>query len=154
MSSAPAAPSLEQIAELLQASEGKTPSDVLAAFLPDRRTAFGQRLVPLTAGHDLLLEKLAHPFARPGTEWKAHDLAVALLCFTRPSRELFQLIEDGTFEDAVFELLDSLPFGDLDAAAAELVAHWATHRATALSMRSPHSVGEKKTAGSAGGSIL
>jgi hypothetical protein len=145
------APSLDQIAEALQSSEGRTPSDVLAAFLPDRATVFGQRLVPLTAGHDLLLEKLAHPFTRPGTEWKSHDLAVAMLVFTRPSRELFRMIDSGDFEDAIFELLDTLPFGDLEAAAAELVAHWATHRATALAMRSPHSSAEKKTAASAGG---
>jgi len=143
--------SLDALADALRDAEGKTPSDVVAAFLPDCKTIFGQKLLPLTAGHDLFLEKIAHPFATGGKEWTSHDLAVAMFAFTTPSRDLFRMVANDTLEDALFDFLDSLPFGDLEPAAAELVGHWISHRATALAMRSPRSEGQKKTAASVGG---
>jgi hypothetical protein len=137
----------------MQRAEGRTATEILDAFGPYRETIGGRPLVPLRIGHKLLLEKFGHPLAsrRPlATEWAAEDLAIALFVFTRPSRELYQMVEDGTFAAEVFAMLDEIPAAELDSLPASLLRHWFASEETMLAMKSPHVSGQKKTAGSGG----
>jgi hypothetical protein len=144
-------PALLEIAEAIEKSEGRTPAEVIEAFLPVAPTACGQRLIPLTMGHDLFLTKLEHPLATGSANWTPADIAVALFTFTRPSRELFAMIDDGTYAEKFHAFLDEHAAGDLPDAATELLHHWFSRKSTAVGMESPHPVTQKKTAVSAGG---
>lgn len=145
---------IDQLTEALENSQGRTPREVVDAFCPVGRSIGPFPLVPLKAGHDLFLTRIGHPLvAGNSPAWGPQDLATLLFAFTRPSRDLCDMIEDGTFSDALHEFLDEIPLGLLETAAADLVAHWIRARDTALAMGSPHAgTGSKKKAGSAGGS--
>ena len=144
-------PTLEQLEQALANIEGRTPLEVLDAFCPVGATVASMPLVPITAGHELFLSRMQHPLAsRQTSSWAPHDVAVALFAFTRSSRELFQLVETGEFEDQLHAFLDGLPVGEIDGAAATLMAHWLRARSTALAMRNPNATGSKKKRVSAG----
>ena len=142
---------LARIAEAVEMSDGKTPAEIIEAFLPKAPTAAGKRLVPLKLGHDLFLTKIAHPLSSGSAEWEPNDIAVALFAFTRPSRELFAMISDDTYEAEFFAFLDEIEIGELEGAATELLHHWFSRKSTAIGMESPHPTTQKKTAGSDGG---
>lgn len=137
----------------MAAVDGKTPTTVLAAFLPKTSTHLGKKLVPLTAGHELALAQLGHPLAT-GTKWEDVDVLMALFVFSRPSREVFAMIQSGTFEDDFFGFIDTIPSADIPKLGNDMVAHWMRSRATALAMESPTPGTQKKTADSGGGSTL
>jgi hypothetical protein len=144
-----------ELAEALDNTQGQIPEDVVMAFCPAGAFVGGLPLIPLTAGHDLFLSQTKHPLSRSaGTSWTAVDVAMALFAFTRPSRTLFGLIANDELEDALHEFLDSIPMGDIETAAADLIAHWLRARATALPMQHPSGVDSrsKKKADSDGGS--
>lgn len=148
------APDLSDISAAMNAVEGKTPSAVLAAFLPPITTHLGQTLVPLTAGHELALSQLGHPLATGSAQWEDVDVLTALFLFSRPSRLTFAMIAGGTFEAEFFAFIDTIPSADIRQLGSDMVAHWLRSRNSALAMESPSSTGQKKTAVLAGCSAL
>jgi hypothetical protein len=144
-------PNLDDIAAAMNAVDGRTPSNVLEAFLPKPVTHLGQKLVPLSAGHELLLAQISHPLAT-GTKWEDSDVLMALFVFSRPSRLLFAMVADSTFEAEFFAFIDTIPTADIPKLGQDMVSHWMRSRATALAMESEHSTGQKKTADLDGGS--
>lgn len=144
-------PTLEDIAAARMATGGMTPQAVLEAFLPKPVTHLGQTLVPLKAGHELLLSQLGHPFAT-GEAFQDIDVLMALFVFSRPSRELFALVATDDFEPEFFKFIDSIPMPDVKALGNDMVAHWLKSRRTALEMENPDSTAQKKTAADSAGS--
>jgi hypothetical protein len=146
-------PTLAELEEAIEASETSIPREVLDAFCPEGTKVGGIALVPLTAGHELFLARVAHPLAsRAPADWAPHDVGVAWFAFTRSSRELFRMVESETFEDELHGFLDEVPAGDIDRAAAALMAHWLRSRETAVAMDYPAGSAPKKKAASVGGS--
>ena len=146
-------PTLDDIAAAMAAADGKTPSAVIEAFLPKRMTHLGQKLVPMKAGHELMLAQLGHPLAT-GQPWEDIDVLTALFVFSRPSRELFAMVEDDTFQKVFFEFIDEIPPADIPKLGSDLISYWMKTRASALSMENKHSTAQKKTAVSDGGLTL
>lgn len=144
--------SLLEIAEAIEQSEGRTPAEIISAFLPEAPTVIGQKLVPLKLGHDLFLAKIEHPLASGSDEWSANDIATALFVFTRPSRDLFAMLENDTYLETFYAFLDEVDANEIDSAATQLLHHWFSRKETALAMESPHPSSQKKTEGSVGGS--
>ena len=143
------APDLNDIAAALAAADGKTPAAVIDAFLPKPVTHLGQKLVPLKAGHELLLSYIGHPLIA-GEKWEDVDVLMALFIFSRPSKELFGMVADDTFEVEFFGFIESIPPTDINRLGQDMVSHWLKSRATALAMGSDHSAAQKKTAVLAG----
>jgi hypothetical protein len=145
---------LDQLVEAMENTRGKTPKEVLDAFCPKNATVAGHRLVPLTAGHELFLSRVAHPLARPsGGEWTPYDVSMALFAFTRPSLDLFAMVQDGTLESELFAFLESIPLGEIEPAAAALAAHWLSARLTQVPMTSRHEGTGSKKKRALGGSL-
>lgn len=129
---------IEQLAEALENVEGRTPMEVLDAFCPVGRKIGGVSLVELSAGHELFLARVRHPLAMgKGAAWQAHDVAMALFAFTRPSAVLETHVRDGSLEEALHEFLGTLPLASMETAAADLLAHWIRARASAVAMQTP-----------------
>lgn len=141
---------LDDISAAMTAADGRTPTEVIDAFLPDCPDTFAGRMIPLTAGHYLALAKLNHPFVHRNEEWDAAQLAIAMFCFTRPSREIFASIDGGTFEKDLFAFLEGVPAAEMEKAASGIFSHWKAAFSTAIPMKSPHAGAQKKTADSAG----
>lgn len=139
-----AEPTLEDIAAAREAVAGMTPAAVLDAFLPKPATHLGQTLVPLTAGHDLLLSQLKHPFAT-GEPFADIDVLMALFVFSRPSRQLFALLAADDFEPEFYQFLDRIPTADIAKLGSDMVGHWLRSRNTAMEMENPHAAAQKKT---------
>ena len=146
-------PTLDEIASAREAVSGRTPSAVLDAFLPKPVSSLGRKLVPLMAGHELLLSQLGHPFVT-GAAFEDIDVLMALFVFSHPSRHLFALVAADEFEAEFFKFIDGIPMPDVPALGNDMVAHWLRSRRTALEMESPHSTSQKKTADLAGCSRL
>jgi hypothetical protein len=144
-------PTLEDIAAASAAMEGKFPTAVLDAFLPPLTSHLGQKLVPLSAGHELLLAQIQHPLA-VGGKWDDQDVLMALFLFSRPSRLSFAMVADGTLEAEFFAFIDAIPSADIPALGKDMVSHWVRSRNTALAMENEHAKAQKKTADSDGGS--
>lgn len=144
-------PTLEDIAAASAAVSGKFPTAVIEAFLPPLTSHLGQKLVPLSAGHELLLAQIDHPLAT-GRKWDDQDVLMALFLFSRPSRISFALVADGTLEAEFFAFIDAIPATDIPALGKDMVSHWVRSRNTALAMENEHAKAQKKTAGSVGGS--
>lgn len=142
-------PTLEQLAAAMEEVAGKTPKEVLEAFIPVATSAAGVPLVPLKLGHEMILAQLNHPFAT-GRKLDDTDVLMAFFVFSRPSTEGFAMIADGSFDATFFQFLETLPADDIKSIAPCIVTHWATARATAIEMRSPHPNGSKKKEGSDG----
>ncbi len=143
-------PTLEDIAAARAATEGKTPQAVLNAFLPQPVTHLGQKLVPLTAGHGLVLSLIGHPLAT-GEKWESQDILMALFIFTHRSRQLFQMVDEQSLEEDFLKFIDAIPLPDITSLGEGMVRHWKSATDTALNMESKHSGAQKKTADSAGG---
>lgn len=144
---------LADLQEALEATEGKTPQEILDAFCPEKTTIAGHPLVPLTAGHDLFMSRIKHPLALGSAAWTADDVATALFVFCTPSDELQSMMANGTYEERFYQFLETIPLHETEKAAVTLIAHWAKSRNTALAMKAPAGVeGSKKKAASAGGS--
>ena len=148
-----AEPTIEQIAAAREGAGGRIPSAVVDAFVPTPAKSLGQRLVPLKAGHELVLSKIGHPLST-GKSWDDEDVLIALFVFSRSSRDLFALLEREEFKDCFFEFVDSIPIGDVAKLGSDMVAHWMSARNTALPMESRHGGAQKKTEDSDGSSRL
>ena len=55
--------SLKELQEAIQNTEGKTPSEILEAFMPKGKTVGGVPLVDITFGLGLFLSSINHPLA-------------------------------------------------------------------------------------------
>ena len=141
---------LDDIQAAVIAANGKFPDVILRAFLPEKATLFGKALVPLTAGHHLVLVHLEHPLVIAGKTWQAQDIPLAMFVFTRGSKNLFQILANGGFEAEFYDFIESLPCAEMTDAIRQLIGHWLAATSTALAMESPHDT-QKKTADSAGG---
>ena len=144
-------PALEDIAAALAITDGRTPGTVVEAFLQKPVTIQGCRMAPYTAGHDLLFCDLQHPYATGGT-WDGRDVLMALFVCSHPSRDLFAMVADETFEKKFFDFIETLPSHDISDVCRQLVAHLARSRRTALPMENAHGNGKKKAEDSDGGS--
>lgn len=142
-------PTLDDIAQAMREVDGQTPTAVIEAFIPKAVTKLGKTLVPLTAGHELALSQLGHPLAT-GKPWEDVDVLMALFIFCRPSREVFAMIADGSFESQFFLFIDGIPTADIAKLGTDMIAHWMRSRATSLAMENPHATSQKKTADSDG----
>lgn len=148
---APPALDLADIQAAMEAADRQTPSVVVGAFLPVAPEVLGHRLVPITAGHDLVFQALDHPAARGELLWTPDQIALAIFILTRPSRDSHAAIADDSFERRFFEFLDQLPPDGLTEAAVTVMRHWLRRAATAVPMQAPGRSAQKKTADSAGG---
>ena len=144
-------PTLEDLAAAREAVDGKIPGTVVAAFVQPAKTCLGQKLLPITAGHELLLAHIEHPLATGG-KWQDSDVLMALFIFSRRSRQSFEALADGSFESEFFDFVDSLPASDVPSLGQDMVSHWLKSRQTALAMESEQKTAQKKTADSDGGS--
>lgn len=144
-------PTLEDITAAREAVDGQTPTTVLEAFLPPIASGLGHKLVPISAGHELLLSQIGHPLSTGG-KWEELDVLMALFLFSRPSRISFALVAEGTLESEFFAFIDAIPAADIRTLGQDMVSHWMRSRRTALAMENEHSTAQKKTADSAGGS--
>jgi hypothetical protein len=147
----PTEPTLDEIAAALAAVEGSTPTAVLDAFLPRPVSTVGQKLVPLTSGHELLLAHVKHPLST-GAKWEDFDVLMALFIFSRQSRDLFELVNQDQLENAFFAFVDSIPPQDIPKLGQDVAAHWMRSRRTALAMTNEHTTAKKKTVALAGSS--
>lgn len=142
---------VDHLAEAQKNIRGRIPQEILQAFLPGKQTVFGRSLVPLSAGHHLLMVQLGHPLVNESKLWAPEDIPLAMFVFTRRSNELFQLIANDTFDAEFYDFLESLPCAEMGDAIQTLVAHWLAATTTALPMTSPYAAAQKKTAASVGG---
>jgi hypothetical protein len=140
-------PTLEQLQEALDATEGRTPKEVLDAFLPKGKKIGGLPLVDLTLGHALFLAQLDHPLSKGRLNgWEPHETGLALYAFTRCSKELKTQIHDGSLEDKLYEFINSLSFGEIPKYTAILMAHYLNSIQTGMEMHDPNSKkSQKKT---------
>jgi len=141
---------LEKIADAVVEAGGRTPSAVVAAFVPESPVVFGTRLRPVSLGTWLAFEKVAHPFVTGGDNVTTYDFAAALYILSTPSAEVFRAIRENDFEAAVLAIADETPIDQIEPAVAALQAHLERAFATAMPMRSGHEGGQKKTVASAG----
>lgn len=149
MSESALEPTLEDIAAAMTATDGKPPTAVLDAFIPSPTAHSGFRLLPLRAGHELLLAQLSHPLST-GEKWDSTDILVAFFVFTHPSDLLFEMVGDDTFQAGFIRFVHELPVSATDGLGEKLISHWLKSRNTALAMESEHGGGKKKAVGSGG----
>lgn len=101
---------------------------VLNAVIPQSVTSLGKKLVPLKAGHQLLISQIGHPLAT-GKPWEDSDVLMALFVFSRPSNELFALLAEDRFEAEFFAFVESIPTADVPALASDMARHWIRNKA-------------------------
>jgi hypothetical protein len=140
-------PNLDQLQKALQRTEGKTPQEILNAFMPKGKKVGGLPLVDITFGHGLFLSNIGHPLSTGRIEsWEPYDIAVALFAFTRSSKELARLVREDELESALYEFLDNIPMADIEESSAMLIAHYFGALKTLVPMKSPDgSKSQKKT---------
>lgn len=139
--------SLEQLQEAIENSEGKTPGEILEAFMPKGKKVGGVTLVDITFGHGLFLSNINHPLSTGKIDnWKPYDIAVALFAFTRSSKELTRLIREDELEESLYEFLDGIPMDEVEQSSTILIAHYFSSMKTIVPMDSPEGVqAQKKT---------
>jgi len=143
--------SLEQLQEAIEKTEGKTPKEILEAFMPKGKTVGGIPLVDITFGHGLFLSNIDHPLATGRIDdWKPYDIAVALFAFTRTSKELTRLVREDMLEDSLYEFLDEIPMDEIEQSSAILIAHYFGSMKTIVPMDAPEGVKAQKKTHSAG----
>ena len=101
---------------------------VLDSVIPQSVTSLGKKLVPLKAGHQLLISQIGHPLAT-GKPWEDSDVLMALFVFSRPSNELFALLAEDRFEAEFFAFVESIPTADIPALASDMAGHWIRSKA-------------------------
>lgn len=138
---------LDNLQQALENTKGKTPLEILEAFLPKGKKVGGHTLVEITFGHNLFLSNVNHPLITGNIDdWKAQDIALALFAFTRSSKELARLVREDELEDALYEFLDEIPMEEIQQSAALLMAHYFSSMKTIVGMDSPDSAkAQKKT---------
>jgi len=138
---------LDLLQKAIENSEGKTPQEVLDAFLPKGKKVGGFPLVEVTFGHTLFLSDINHPLVSGKIDdWKAHDIAIALFAFTRSSRELVQLVKDDLLDDKLYDFLDRIPMDEIESSSVVLMAHYYASLKTIIPMESKNDgKAQKKT---------
>ena len=128
---------LERLQKAIENTEGKTPQEVLDAFIPKGKKVGGYPLVDITFGHNLFLSDINHPLVSGKIDdWEAHDIAIALFAFTRSSRELVNLVRNGDLNDKLYEFLDQIPMDEIEASSVVLMAHYFSSLKTIVPMES------------------
>lgn len=140
-------PDLDELQEAIKNAEGRTPSEILEAFLPKGKKVGGLPLVDITFGHGLFLSSIEHPLSTGKIDdWTGYDIAIALFAFTRSSKELTRLVREDSLEDALYEFLDEIPVAEVEESASILIAHYFGSMKTIVPMESPEGLkGQKKT---------
>ena len=140
-------PDLDLLKQAIENTDGRTPQEVLQAFLPKGQKVGGIPLVDITFGHGLFLSNISHPLSTGKIDsWKPYDIAMALFAFTRSSKELARLVKCDELESALYEFLDGIPMDEIEEASSLLIAHYFGALKTIVPMESPSSSnGQKKT---------
>lgn len=140
-------PNLDDLQEAIKNAEGKTPQEILEAFLPKGKKVGGLPLVDITFGHGLFLSSIDHPLSTGRIDnWQGYDIAIALFAFTRSSKELTRLVREDELEDALYEFLDGIAMSEVEESASVLIAHYFGSMKTIVPMDAPAGVeGQKKT---------
>lgn len=143
---------LQEMHAAKEAATASTPSAVLDAYLPDPASAAGVGLVPVTAGHLLLLEKIRSPLVMPAERRTQFAIWQALYILSRPARDGRAALAAGKLEDATLALADSMPASIMEPIVDQLQAHMAAAFENALPMQMPGGTTgtQKKTADSGG----
>lgn len=142
---------LSQLAKAIENTEGKTPQEVLDAFIPKGKKVGGYPLVDITFGHGLFLSSINHPLATGEIDgWKPYDIAVALFAFTRTSKEIARLVRENALEDSLYEFLDEIPMDEIEQSSAMLIAHYFGSMKTIVPMDAPEGIKSQKKTRSAG----
>ena len=137
---------LSKLKEAVKKTEGRTPKEVLDAFLPKGTKIGVFPLVEVTYGHALFFASIDHPLAKNSfDDWDAQDLGLAFFGLTRSSRELHRLIKEGTLEDSLFEFLEKIPVNNHTEHTKSLIFHYIGSMATAVEMKSDNTKTQKKT---------
>ncbi len=138
--------SLEQLQQAIENTNGRTPEEVLDAFLPKSKKIGQFDLVEVTYGHCLILENLDHPLIKNKNEgWTATDLGIALFVFTRPSELLHQLIKTDKFEEELYSFLSEIPANKYKDFAQDIIFHYYGSMTNVVEMESKTSNAQKKT---------
>lgn len=139
--------SLEQLQKAIEKTEGKTPGEILEAFIPKGKKVGGITLVDVTFGHGLFLSNINHPLSTGEIDnWQPYDIAVALFAFTRSSKELTRLVREDELEESLYEFLDGIPMDEVEQSATILIAHYFGAMKTIVPMDAPEGVkAQKKT---------
>ena len=140
-------PNLDELQEAIKNAEGRTPSEILEAFLPKGKKVGGVPLVEINFGNGLFLSSIEHPLSTGKIDdWTGYDIAIALFAFTRSSKELTRLVREDELEDALYEFLDGIAMAEVEESASILIAHYFGAMKTIVPMNSPEGVkGQKKT---------
>ena len=137
---------LSKLQEAVKKTEGRTPREVLDAFIPKGKKIGDFPLVDVTYGHALFFSSIDHPIAMNSfNDWDAQDLGLAFFGLTRSSRELHKHIKEGTLEEALFEFLEQLPISNHTEHTQTLIYHYLGSMSTAVEMKSKDSAPQKKT---------
>jgi hypothetical protein len=138
--------SLEQLQEAIQNTNGRTPEEVLDAFLPRGKKIGDFDLVEVTYGHCLILENLDHPLIKNKNDgWTATDLGIALFVFTRSSALLHQLIKTDKFEEELYSFLSAIPANKYKDFAEDIIFHYYGSMTNVVEMESKTTGTQKKT---------
>lgn len=137
---------VEQLERAVENTEGRTPREVIEAFLPKGRKIGEHDLVEVKYGHCLFLESFKHPLLQGKTgEWTAQDLGIALFTFTRSSEELFRLVKNDQVEEELYRFLEDIPASKHKEYASEIIFHYYRSMNTAVAMESKSEKAQKKT---------
>jgi len=138
--------SLEQLQKAVENTKGRTPEEVLDAFMPKGKKIGDFALVEVTYGHCLVLESLNHPLIQNKSEgWTATDLGIALFVFTRSSELLHKLIKNDEFEEQLYSFLSSIPASKYKDFAEDIIFHYYGSMTNAVEMVSESKSAQKKT---------
>lgn len=138
--------SLEQLQKAIDNTSGRTPEEVLNAFLPKGKKIGEFNLVEVTYGHCLVLENLDHPLVKNKNDgWTATDLGIALFVFTRPSEILHKLIKNDEFEDELYSFLAAIPASKYKDFAKDVIFHYYGSMSNSVEMESKSNNTQKKT---------
>lgn len=138
--------SIERLQQAIDNTKGKTPPEVISAFLPQNKKIGEFKLYDVTYGHCLVLENLNHPLVENrNCDWTATDLGVALFVFTRPSNVLHELIKEEKFEDELYEFLNQIPASKYRDFAQDIVFHYYGAMSNVVEMESKGKSSQKKT---------
>lgn len=142
---------LDDIREAMEATGDGTPAVVVQAFAPESAIVMGVKLMPVSLGMWLVLEKIGSPCVDRSSNPSDYDFAAALFVLSRPSAESRKAIQSGTFEDQVYEFAEVIPLGSFLTGMEALNQVLEAAMSTALAMRSTHGGDQKKTVASGGG---
>ena len=139
-------PNLDDLEKAISNTKGRTPQEVLDAFLPQNKKVGNYTLEEVTYGHVLVLEHLNHPLVKNKNDgWTVSDLGVALFVLTRPSDVLHKAIKNDSFEDKLYEFLADIPANQYENFAKDIIFHYYGSMSNVVPMESKNKKAQKKT---------